>query len=417
MALLPAALANGVREAAERLRSAGHRSWLVGGAVRDLALEIAPQDGDLATTATPEEIERLFVSTHAVGKAFGTVVVRLGEIDLQVTTLRSESSYADARRPADVRFGTSLEEDAARRDFTCNALYLVPETDELVDPTGGWDDLAQRRLRCVGDAQRRFTEDGLRLLRLARLAAHYALEVERGTLAGAAASLAALRGVSAERVLAELVRVAEGPDPGRALAILLELGVLARLPGLGELGQADLQPRCAAVARLGPAPGAGAFFAALLRPASSELARTALDALRALRPKRALLEACARAWALEPELVLCQQGIASGALRPSRWIRLVRDEAFDLALVCWRAWHPLEGEQECTELLRRARALGAAERRPELFITSGELARAGVPRGPRWSELLREAEDLQLDGELTSPAQARAWLAERARER
>src|SRR5262249_31126723 len=154
--------------------------------------------------------ERLFATTHAVGRAFGTVVVRSGELDLQVTTFRSETGYDDARRPSEVRFGTSLEEDAARRDFTCNALYLDPLTDELRDPTGGLADLAAGRLRCVGEPAARFAEDGLRLLRLARFAAQLGLTVEVGTAAGAAASLEALRGVSPERELNELTRMAEG---------------------------------------------------------------------------------------------------------------------------------------------------------------------------------------------------------------
>src|SRR5262245_13356451 len=167
VAHLPGELARAARAIAVVLARAGRRGWLVGGAVRGLALGVEPRDADLATAATPDEIERLFPRTYAVGKAFGTVVVHSGAADVQVTTFRTESAYKDARRPDEVRFGTSLEEDAARRDFTCNALYLDPLSDEFRDPTGGLDDLELRRLRCVGDPARRFAEDGLRLLRLA----------------------------------------------------------------------------------------------------------------------------------------------------------------------------------------------------------------------------------------------------------
>src|SRR6185503_19926026 len=117
-----------------------------------------------------------------------------------------------------------------------NALYLDPLSDELADPTGGLADLAGRRLRCVGDAAARFAEDGLRVLRLARLSAQHDLEVEPGTLAGARAALEALRGVSSERVFAELARMAEGRSPGHALGLLSALGVLELLPGLRDAG-------------------------------------------------------------------------------------------------------------------------------------------------------------------------------------
>src|SRR5262245_12182553 len=109
---LPPALAQAARSVATALRVAGHRAWLVGGAVRDPALGVEPADADLASAARPEELERLFPTTHAVGRAFGTVVVRAEGVDLQVTTFRAESGYEDARRPTQVRYTSSLAEDA-----------------------------------------------------------------------------------------------------------------------------------------------------------------------------------------------------------------------------------------------------------------------------------------------------------------
>ncbi len=417
---LPEPLSRAVTSVARTLERAGHRAWLVGGAVRDLVLGLEPKDADLATPARPEEIEALFERTHAVGKAFGTVVVRVEGIDLQVTTFRAERDYRDGRRPADVRFGTSLAEDAARRDFTCNALFLDPLDDEFLDPTGGLEDLVARRLRCVGDPQERFAEDGLRLLRLARLAANYGLEVEPFTRAAAARSLGSLRGVSAERVLAELERMAAGLAPGRAVRILADIGALKRvIPGLQDLttpdGNAALDRRCAAVESLGAACGTRRFLGALCRPLVREQLERTVEGLRALRAPRAIVESVARAWELEAELEACLAGLASGAIRRSSWLRLVRSQDFEDALAVWRAWHPLERERELAELSRRTLELPEAERFPVPWITSEDLAQAGIPRGPRWSELLREAEDLQLDGAFSSRPRALAWLAERAR--
>jgi tRNA nucleotidyltransferase/poly(A) polymerase len=405
---LPEPLAHAVTVAARTLLEAGHRAWLVGGAVRDVALGLTPGDGDLASAATPDEIEGLFAVTHAVGKAFGTVVVRLEGVDLQITTFRTEGDYRDGRRPGAVAFGTSLEEDAARRDFTCNALFLDPLTDELHDPTGGLADLAAGRLRCVGAAARRFSEDGLRLLRLARLAAQFGLALEAETLAAARGSLDALRGVSAERVLAEFVRMADGPAPGRALGLLAEPGA--------AVGEAGLEERVAAVARLGPSPGARRFLATLFRVRSPGAEERARAALQGLRVARALGDSIARTWELERELAACLVDLAGGRLRRSRWIRLARAEEFEDALALWRAWHGGDEPEALGQLLGRVAALAPESRAPAPFVRSADLARAGVPRGPRWSQLLREAEDLQLDGELASPEAARAWLERRARE-
>src|SRR6185503_18536023 len=140
----------------------------VGGAVRDLALGLPPHDVDLASRLTPDELEGRFPKSASVGRAFGSMVLVVDGIPLQHTTFRSEHGYADARRPDQVRYGATLEEDASRRDFTCNALYLDPLSDELCDPQEGLADLRSALLRCVGDPAARFAEDGLRILRLAR---------------------------------------------------------------------------------------------------------------------------------------------------------------------------------------------------------------------------------------------------------
>jgi len=408
MARMPPELARASRWIAERLAAAGHRAWLVGGAVRDLALEREPKDADLASAALPEEIERLFPRTHAVGRAFGTVVVPCEGLDVQVTTFRAESGYADARRPSEVRFSTSPEEDARRRDFTCNALYLDPCTDELLDPTGGLADLAAGRLRCVGRAEARFGEDGLRILRLARLAAHHGLAIEPDTLEGARRSLAALRGVSPERVLAELVRMAEGPDPARAVALLAELGALTVLPGLARLEPSGLARRVRAAAGL-EAGGSAGLLGLLFLPGTEWDLALAQAALLELRPARALERRVSQVFQLVLALEECLAALASAPR--ARWIRLVRAEEFADALAVHAAWHGEQHARERAELVARARHLGPDELWPAPLVTSAELARAGVPQGPRWGELLRAAEEAQLEGEFHDPDGARAWLA------
>ncbi|MEQ1894117.1 MAG: hypothetical protein ABL998_16370 [Planctomycetota bacterium] len=404
LARLPPELAAAARACAETLALAGHRAWIVGGAVRDLALGRTPRDVDLASAAVPAELERLFPRSHAVGRAFGTVVVHTEPgLDVEITTFRREADYADGRRPSVVSFGTSLEEDAERRDFTCNALYLAALDGELRDPTGGLADLGEGVLRCVGDPVRRFAEDGLRLLRLVRLATELGLTLEPATRAAAAASASALRGVSAERVLAECARMATGPAPGRALAQLHELGLLQRLPGFARLAPETLPARLAALARATVHNPEG-LFAVLFHPRGAPL-EASLAALLELRPARALLARVRRAFELGPDIERCRAATAPPA-RAER-LRLLRDEDFLLALAVHEAWSeattPVDLRSELATLTR-------AELFPEPWITSRELAAAGVPRGPRYGELLRAAEDAQLAGEVRTRAEAEAWL-------
>ena len=167
------------RSIVARLRSAGHRAYLVGGCVRDLLLERAPQDYDVATSATPDEILAQYPEGNRVGAHFGVVLV--GEVE--VATFRSDRGYADHRRPDSVRFETDPRQDALRRDFTINALMMDPESGEVLDFTGGRDDLDRRMIRTVGEPGRRFAEDHLRLLRAVRFAARLGFTIEEATLA------------------------------------------------------------------------------------------------------------------------------------------------------------------------------------------------------------------------------------------
>ncbi|MDQ2673868.1 MAG: CCA tRNA nucleotidyltransferase, partial [Chloroflexota bacterium] len=224
------------------LRDAGHEAVLVGGAVRDqlLGLTHGTWDWDAATSAAPEQVAELFPHTTWENR-FGTVTVR-GMPPVEVTSYRAEAGYRDARRPDEVRFGVSLEEDLRRRDFTINAIAWLP-TDlgarrgRLVDPAGGVGDLRRGVLRTVGDPRDRFGEDALRLIRAARLAARFDLAVDPETERAARELAATSAGVSGERVRDELTRMLDlRPAPSRAFVLLERLGLLeAILPELAAL--------------------------------------------------------------------------------------------------------------------------------------------------------------------------------------
>lgn len=405
---------------AQRLHGGGAQAWLVGGAVRDMALGKPPKDIDFATDALPHEIEARFERTLAVGKAFGTIIVLVGEVEAQVTTFRAEHGHFDGRRPSEVRFSKRLEEDAARRDFTCNALYLDPLSGALADPCEGWKDLSAGVLRAIGDPRERFAEDGLRLVRMARLAAAHDLTPEERTLSAARECLGALRGVSAERRLAELTLIFERPAPARALEILGESGVLAALcPGIEGLrsgAAADWSVLTRLYTACGAPVGASAGFAVLFDPLEGPLEHLekrqelASRLLGALRPSRALSDDVHALWRLQRALL---DEPARPALARSEALRIAREHRWPLADALLRARRSSPSRRRL-ELARWTEGLSDGELRPAPLVTSADLAAVGVERGPRWGALLAQAEELQLERVLVTREQALAWLAEQA---
>ena len=195
-----------VREIVRRLETAGYEAWAVGGAVRDAALGLPAGDWDIATRARPRDVRRLFRRTVPIGIEHGTVGVlgRDGRL-YEVTTFRRDVETFG--RHAVVEFADTIEEDLARRDFTCNALAWHPLTGELRDPFGGLADLHARRLRTVGDPAQRFAEDYLRVLRALRFAGHFGLTIEPATWDALVAATPNLARLSAERVREELWKI------------------------------------------------------------------------------------------------------------------------------------------------------------------------------------------------------------------
>ncbi len=208
-----------------RLREAGHEACFAGGCVRDMLRGETPADIDIATSARPEEIQRLFENTIAVGAQFGVVIVHTDAADYEVATFRTESAYSDGRHPDHVAFATARE-DVLRRDFTINGMLYDPVADEILDWVGGEADLKGRTVRTIGDPDRRFDEDKLRLLRAVRFAARLEYAIEEETYAAMVRHAPELVAVSAERVRDELVRIFTGHHAGRALRLLHDTGLL-----------------------------------------------------------------------------------------------------------------------------------------------------------------------------------------------
>ncbi len=217
-----------VSHVCDRLRSAGHRALVVGGSVRDRLMGRRPNDWDVATGARPEEVMALFERAVPTGIKYGTVTVLAG-IPVEVTTFRRDGDYLDGRRPENVEYSNSIEEDLARRDFTANALAWDPEAGRLIDPFGGEADIRAGIVRAVGRAQERFREDALRMLRAARFAAELDFTVESQTLAAMSQNAGLIRKVAPERIREELNRLLVAPGVRRGLESLAATGLLSQI--------------------------------------------------------------------------------------------------------------------------------------------------------------------------------------------
>jgi tRNA nucleotidyltransferase/poly(A) polymerase len=212
----------------ERLRAAGHEALFAGGCVRDRLLGKEAHDIDIATSARPEEIQKLFPRTVAVGAQFGVIVVLEDGGEFQVATFRSDGAYRDGRHPESVAF-TNAEGDARRRDFTVNGLFFDPLTRQILDFVGGEADLRAGILRSIGDPHARFAEDKLRLIRCVRFAASLGFEIEAETWRALVERAPEITAVSAERIREELIKIFTHPSRVRGFDLLDQSGLLAIL--------------------------------------------------------------------------------------------------------------------------------------------------------------------------------------------
>ncbi|HEU5170668.1 MAG TPA: CCA tRNA nucleotidyltransferase [Gemmatimonadales bacterium] len=389
-----------VLEIARRLDAAGHEVWCVGGAIRDAlagarGTAVEPSDVDFATSATPEEVQRLFRRTVPVGVKHGTVGVLDRRRALhEVTTFRRDVT-TDGRH-AVVAYGVSLDEDLARRDFTINAIAYHPLRHEWRDPFGGADDLAHGVVRAVGDPAARFREDYLRILRALRFAARFEFRIDPATWEGARAAAPGLAQLSAERVRDEWFK---GLESARSVARLVELwqdvgAAAVWLPELGATGrysepEADRPPRDPLLLTV--------LFCA--QPG------TVLRRLRASNAEVARAEAMARG----PE---APADATPEAAR--RWLARVQGAADDL-LALWRLRHG--AEPPWASVVAGVRARGEPTVRGDLALDGNDLVALGLPRGPRIGEILDRLLDRVLaDPSLNTPERlaelVRTWLRE-----
>ena len=211
------------------LRENGHKAFLVGGCVRDALLGLSPVEYDIATSALPEEVQKLFNRNVPIGESFGVILVLIDDMQFEVATFRQERDYTDGRHPGDVNYTESEIEDVVRRDFTINGMLYDPLSDELFDHVNGEEDLKNGIVRTIGDAGKRFDEDKLRMIRAVRFTSRFGFKMDEGTFNAINEKSSLISTVSSERIRDEIVKIITQDNPGSGLKLLNETGLLKEI--------------------------------------------------------------------------------------------------------------------------------------------------------------------------------------------
>ena len=214
------------KEVVSELRNAGHKAYCVGGCARDTLLKIAPKEYDITTSATPEEVSKIFPHTVPIGVTFGVILVIIGQYKFEVATFRKDLSYSDGRHPDSVTYSTLEQEDVLRRDFTINGMLYDPIEEEVIDHVGGIDDLENKIIRTIGDPYERFNEDKLRMMRAVRFNSRYNFELDLNTFQAIEKLAPEITQVSSERIRDEIIKIITQKNPGHGLKMLSECGLL-----------------------------------------------------------------------------------------------------------------------------------------------------------------------------------------------
>ncbi|MEH6953278.1 CCA tRNA nucleotidyltransferase [Neobacillus drentensis] len=220
----------------KKLEDAGFEAYFVGGSVRDFLLNREINDVDIATSATPDEVKRIFPKTVDIGIEHGTVLVLVNNGEYEITTFRTESEYQDYRRPKEVSFIRSLKEDLQRRDFTMNAIAM-DRNRKLIDPFNGYQAILERIIQTVGSPNERFQEDALRMMRAVRFVSQLSFQIENETIQALTKLVHLLDNIAVERKRAEFEKLLIGKNKNNALKILLDANIHSFLPDLKEQRQ------------------------------------------------------------------------------------------------------------------------------------------------------------------------------------
>jgi putative nucleotidyltransferase with HDIG domain len=420
-----------------RLREKGFQAYLVGGCVRDLVMGREPKDYDVATDATPDQVIKLFPDSLTVGAQFGVVVVPREVGNVEVATFRSDGRYADGRHPDEVRYARTPEEDVRRRDFAINGLLYDPVAEKVLDFVGGQADMSARLIRTIGDPFERFNEDRLRMLRAVRFAARFGFSLDLAAKEAIRRLCSEIRGVSAERVRDEILKILTEGNARRGFELLDETGLLKEiLPEIKALQgvaqppefhpEGDVWVHTLMMLEGLSAPSATLALGVLLHdvgkpPTFAVRERIRFDNHVEVGAKMA--EAiCGRLRLPSRELERVVELVRHHLrfkdfpqMRRSTQMRFLRMEGFPEHLELHRldclASH---GGLSNYEMARRMlEETPPEEIRPQPLVRGGDLIARGYKPGPVFKEILQAVEDAQLEGRIHGHEDAMRMVAER----
>ena len=417
-----------------RLRREGYEAYLAGGCVRDMLLKKLPQDYDIATNAKPEDIRRVFPKTIPVGEQFGVILVLVDDESFEVASFRHDGPYLDGRRPSHVRYG-SLEEDVFRRDFTINGMVYDPVEDRVIDLVEGQKDLERRSIRAIGNAHQRFEEDRLRMIRAVRFAASLKFDIDLSTFAAVKQLAATITQISWERIGEEVTRILTEGGARRGFELLDETGLLAvLLPEIavmkGTQQSPDYHPEgnvfnhTLLLLNHLDTPSETLAYGCLLHDVAKPVclrqeadrvtfyghtekgAEMAEEILMRLKRSRAVSERVS--YLVRNHL----RHVQAPQMRLSTLKRFLREEGIEELLELARidalsSNGDLQYYRFCKERLGE---LKEEEIRPTPLVRGDDLIALGLTPGPIFADILRQVEDAQLGGELTSREQALEWI-------
>jgi poly(A) polymerase len=427
---------NQATEVLAKLRDAGFQAYFVGGCVRDLVMGREPKDYDVATDAVPDEVRRLFPESVMVGAQFGVVMVPREAGAVEVATFRSDGAYEDGRRPSEVRYTQTPQDDVRRRDFTINGLLLDPLREEVLDFVGGERDIRERRIRAIGSPLQRFQEDHLRMLRAVRFATRFTFTLEPALLSAIRESAPLASNISRERVRDEILKILTEGSPRRGFELLDQTELLPvilpevkALQGVAQPPQfhpeGDVWTHTLMMLEGLHSPSPALALGVLLHdvgkpPTFSVRERIRFDSHVEVGAKMAA-EICQRLRLPSRDTEYVVALVANHLrfkdlprMRRSTQLRFVRMEGFRDHLELHRldclASHGNLSNYELAKQLLEETPAEAIKPRP--LVRGGDLIAAGYVPGPGFKEMLRAVEDAQLEGTLHSAEEAMRWLKE-----
>ena len=391
----------------EKLQEAGFQALLAGGCVRDGLLEIDPKDFDVATMATPSEVQELFghKKTLAIGKSFGviTIIGPKSAGNIEVATFRRDGGYSDGRRPDSVEF-TDAREDALRRDFTINGMFFDPVSEEVIDFVGGRADLDRKLIRAIGDPDKRIEEDRLRMLRGVRFAATYDFQIEASTMVAIQKHAADIGDVSPERIGTELRKMLSHRNKSIALERLIESGLWAQVLPSEIQATGDWNRQVEILKQLDA--DFPTTLAAILR--GSGFKAKSLQSLWRLTNE----EVSKADWILTNETQLARATTLPWSELQPLLISPHATSAVTLLQSLIDAGENMEQLQPSVAVCRQKLSLQKGELNPAPLVAGDDLMALGISPGPQFKQILDEVRKRQLDGELADSDAARKWIVE-----